>query len=71
MAQFVAKVLGKELKYELMDFHSSCPGHDLRYALDGAKMAKMGWSLPLSFEHSLEKSFLWLMNNPNWLGRVK
>lgn len=69
MAQFIAKVLGKELRYELVDFHSSRPGHDLRYALDGAKMAGMGWKLPLSFEQSLEKSIIWLMENPNWLGR--
>lgn len=49
---------------ELVDFHSSRPGHDLRYALDGAKMEKIGWSLPLSFEQSLEKSVRWLIENP-------
>ncbi len=69
MAKFIAKVLKKELKYELMDFHSSRPGHDLRYALDGEKMAKMGWTLPLSFEQSLEKSINWFLNSPKWLGR--
>lgn len=69
MAQFVAKVVGKELKYDLVDFHSSRPGHDLRYALDGAKMDKMGWRLPLSFEQSLEKSIRWLLENPAWLNR--
>ncbi len=69
MAKFIAKVLKKELNYELMDFHSSRPGHDLRYALDGEKMAKMGWTLPLSFEQSLEKSINWFLNSPKWLGR--
>jgi dTDP-glucose 4,6-dehydratase len=68
MAQFIAKTLGKELRYELVDFHSSRPGHDLRYALDGAKMAEMGWKLPMTFEQSLEKSIHWFMNNPKWLG---
>lgn len=71
MAQFIAKVLGKKLNYELVDFHSSRPGHDLRYALDGTKMHEMGWRLPLSFEQSLEKSIIWLLENPNWLGRVE
>ena len=27
----------------MVDFHSQRPGHDLRYALDGSKMEKMGW----------------------------
>ena len=68
MAKFIAKVLKKDLKYDLVDFHSSRPGHDLRYALDGEKMAKMGWQLPFSFEQSLEKSINWFMSNPKWLG---
>lgn len=69
MAQFIAKVLGKELRYEMVDFHSSRPGHDLRYALDGGKMTKLGWKLPLSFESSLEKSVRWLVSRPDWLNR--
>lgn len=67
MAKFIAQVVGRELKYELVDFHSSRPGHDLRYALDGEKMAKMGWVLPLSFEQSLERSIKWFLNHPRWL----
>jgi len=59
MAQFIAKVVEKELKYEMVDFHSSRPGHDLRYGLDGEKMRKMGWKLPVSFEKSLEKTIKW------------
>ena len=30
LAQFIAKVQNKELNYEMVDFHSSRPGHDLR-----------------------------------------
>ena len=33
MAQRIADILGKPLNCELIDFHSSRPGHDLRYAL--------------------------------------
>ena len=32
LAQIIAEAQGKELKYEMVDFHSSRPGHDLRYA---------------------------------------
>jgi dTDP-glucose 4,6-dehydratase len=67
IAKFIASVLQRPLDYELVDFHSSRPGHDLRYALDGSKMAGMGWSIPLSFEQSLEKTIRWYLANPRWL----
>lgn len=67
MAQFIASVLGKDLKYEMVDFHSSRPGHDLRYALDGSKLESFGWKLPISFEESLRKTIEWTVANPKWL----
>lgn len=67
MAEFIAKVMGKPLKYELVDFHSSRPGHDLRYGLDGSKLFEMGWRLPISFEDSLEKTIRWTLENTKWL----
>jgi len=59
MAQMIAKYMGKELKYEMVDFHSDRPGHDLRYGLSGEKMKKMGWKLPVNFEESLKKTIRW------------
>jgi dTDP-glucose 4,6-dehydratase len=53
LAQTIADILGKPLHYKLVDFHSSRPGHDLRYGLDGTKLREMGWELPQSFETSL------------------
>lgn len=70
IAQFVAKIVGKPLNYELVDFHSSRPGHDLRYALDGEKMAKMGWKIPIGFEDSLERTVRWSLANPKWLNEI-
>ena len=61
LAQFIARVVGHELKYQLVDYHSSRPGHDLRYALDGTKMKEMGWNIPASFEASLEKTIRWML----------
>ena len=69
MAQFIARILNKKLKYKLVDFHSSRPGHDLRYALDGSKMLEMGWKIPVPFEQSLEKTIRWMINNPKWLNK--
>ena len=67
MAQFIADTIGKPLQYKLVDFHSSRPGHDLRYGLDGTKLENMGWSIPVSFEESLRKTILWTLENLEWL----
>ena len=67
MAQFIAKILDKDLVYELVDFHSERPGHDERYSLDGSKIFKLGWNLPVDFEKSLRSTILWTLENLNWL----
>jgi dTDP-glucose 4,6-dehydratase len=67
LAQFIADVLGRPLEYELVDFHSSRPGHDLRYALDGSALADRGWTPPKTFEQSLEKTIKWTLERPEWL----
>jgi dTDP-glucose 4,6-dehydratase len=67
MAQIIANTIGKQLKYEMVDFHSDRPGHDLRYGLDGNKMKKMGWSLPVDFETSLRNTVKWSIKNQKWL----
>lgn len=67
MAQTIARILGRELKYEMIDFHSSRPGHDLRYGLDGSKLFSMGHQYPKTFEDSLQKTIQWTLENPKWL----
>jgi len=66
LAKFIAKTQKKELNYEMVDFHSQRPGHDLRYALDGSKMANMGWT-PQSAYERLEKTIKWTLENDRWL----
>jgi len=51
----------------MVDFHSSRPGHDLRYALDGSKLREMGFEYPKTFEQSLEKTINWYLDHPEWL----
>jgi dTDP-glucose 4,6-dehydratase len=67
MAQYIAKFMNKELDYEMVDFHSDRPGHDLRYGLDGSKLFDMGFKLPLNFEESLRKTVEWTLDNQKWL----
>ena len=67
LALFIAKTIGKDLDYEMIDFHSTRPGHDLRYGLDGNKIYELGWNPKFNFEASLEKTIMWTLNNLDWL----
>lgn len=67
LAKLIAEIQGKPLDYEMVDFHSARPGHDLRYALDGGKMAEMGWTPPVTFENSIERVVKWTLGNTSWL----
>lgn len=69
MVHVIGQILGREPRYKLVNFHSSRPGHDLRYALDGEKMRAMGWEIPKSFEKSLEQTVHWVIDpkNNRWL----
>lgn len=69
LAKLVASYVGKPLKYEMVDFHSSRPGHDLRYSLNGSKMRDLGWTHPVSIEDSIKKIVEWtlLPENIRWL----
>lgn len=67
LAQLIAESAGKPLKYDLVDFHSSRPGHDLRYALDGTKIKHIGWKAPVPFEESVNTIVAWTLEHPEWL----
>lgn len=67
LARFIADALNKPYNFELIDFHSSRPGHDLRYALSGEKMKNLGWTPPKSFFISLETTINWFLKNKRWL----
>lgn len=67
LAQMVAGMLNKPLDYIVVDYHSKRPGHDLRYALDGEKLANKGWEAPYDLETSLKKSIDWTLEHPQWL----
>lgn len=67
LAQIVAATMGKKLVYEFVDFHSTRPGHDLRYALSNEKMSKMGWQASANVYEQITKTVQWTMSNSRWL----
>lgn len=67
IAKLIAKVMGKELKYKLVDAETSRPGHDLYYGLDGTKLKSYGYEFPKNFYETFEKTIKWTLENPRWL----
>lgn len=52
----------------LIEHVSDRPGHDLRYAVDAAKLrAELGWQPKLPFADALKQTVLWYLNNPQWV----
>ena len=56
---------------QLITFVKDRAGHDLRYAIDASKIKEeLGWSPSVSFEHGLELTVDWYLNNQSWLDAV-
>lgn len=67
LAQLIAKLMGKELKYEIVNFHHARPGHDPHYGLNDDKLKSLGWKIPVPFEESLKNVIKWQQENPQWI----
>ena len=59
-------------KYEdLITYVTDRPGHDVRYAIDAAKIGKeLGWVPQETFESGIRKTVEWYLNNKKWWSRV-
>ena len=52
---------------ELVSFVKDRPGHDRRYAMDTAKIAReLGWQPQESFQTGLRKTVRWYLDNRSW-----
>jgi dTDP-glucose 4,6-dehydratase len=52
---------------EAIRFVPDRPGHDLRYAIDAAKLERvLGWRARETFETGLEKTVVWYLENEAW-----
>ena len=67
LAEIIAESQNKKLNYEMVDFHSSRPGHDLRYALSGEKMKSMGWVPKIKVSSRIKQVVDWSLDNPSWI----
>jgi dTDP-glucose 4,6-dehydratase len=67
LVNYIANAVGKEPVYELVDFHSSRPGHDLRYALSGDYMRELGWEPKFTLENRIKEVVDWSLANKEWI----
>jgi dTDP-glucose 4,6-dehydratase len=55
----------------LITFVADRPGHDRRYAIDAAKIAReLGWKPQETFESGLRKTVEWYLNHRSWWERI-
>lgn len=57
---------------ELITFVTDRPGHDLRYAIDSAKIEKeLGWTREYVFEEGITETINWYIENTEWINDIK
>ncbi len=70
----VVKIILKELNKpeSLLRFVKDRPGHDRRYALDTAKIAReLGWYPQRSFEEGIRHTVAWYRHHAGWWKKIK
>ncbi len=67
VARTLAEIIGVEGDFQMTDFHTSRPGHDMHYGLDGTKLAQFGWTLPVNLVDRLIQTVHWYQDNPSAL----
>lgn len=73
LCEIMDKKLGRTAgeSAKLITFVTDRAGHDLRYAIDSAKLQReLGWTPSLQFEEGLEKTVDWYLENEEWLTNI-
>lgn len=69
----VVKIILKELgkPESLITYVQDRPGHDLRYAIDPAKITgELGWKPKYCFEEGIRETIQWYLSNNEWLENI-
>ncbi len=63
---------GAASRRKLIAFETDRPGHDLRYAIDAAKIrAELGWAPSETFASGLRRTVAWYLENRDWWGKIR
>lgn len=55
----------------LISYVKDRPGHDVRYAVDSAKIRGMGWKPTVSFAEGLQRTVAWYKEHAPWWEKIK
>lgn len=67
-----SKPNGVEHYADLITYVTDRPGHDMRYAIDAAKIEReLGWRPQETFESGIRKTVEWYLANESWWKRVQ
>ena len=69
VAEQIVKLLEKP--QSLIKFVKDRLGHDMRYALDCAKIHALGWKTKTDFAEGLEQTVRWYQTNTDWWQKIK
>jgi dTDP-glucose 4,6-dehydratase len=69
VAQGILDILGKP--QELIEFVPDRLGHDRRYALDCAKLHRLGWRPEWEFSDGLRSTVVWYRDSVEWWRKIK
>ena len=70
MVELIAELMNADMARSYVDYvnvEGARPGHDLRYALSGEKLKRLGWVPPVSLRESLKRTIQWTLDNREWL----
>lgn len=77
LIKVLCKIMDKKLNREegasekLITYVKDRAGHDMRYAIDFAKLnEEFAWKPSVNFEQGLERTIDWYLNNKEWLASV-
>ena len=72
LEELVPEKPARVARYEdLITFVQDRPGHDVRYAIDAAKIGReLGWKPQETFESGIRKTVQWYLNNKTWWQNV-
>ena len=74
ICRFLAEETGEKAGYYhgLITYVTDRPGHDLRYAIDSARIkSELGWQPQETFEEGLRKTVRWYLDNRAWVESVQ
>ena len=66
MVRRLERITGLEARIKFVDFHSTRPGHDKRYSLDGGRMAGMGWTPTAAIDDVLRGMCAFYLAREDW-----